>query len=222
MGTVILCIRHLIPLSEVSGRPNGPGITILCRRSAGLRWHVETLAQTWKQRQLYITGDLPPPLPPVRQDTFSNLCIEQQLCAVKRHAGFTSDRSGEGCVFWAPRCDTGFGHPATAAQSSWSKNKHFTSVQKLQKSIENVPVFYLKCRKADRWEIDEKHKRITKNCTTTHCTTAVPLPPHRTKLCHTVLFLYFYVNIYFAMFCWRVWFLWSCFCFFANGSPLKC
>lgn len=30
---------------------------------------------------------------------------------------FTSDKSGEVCVSWAPRCDTDFGRPARAAQS---------------------------------------------------------------------------------------------------------
>lgn len=42
-----------------------------------------------------------------------------------RHVGFTSDRSGEACVFWAPRCDIGFGHPARVARSSWRKNETF-------------------------------------------------------------------------------------------------
>lgn len=37
------------------------------------------------------------------------------------HAAFTSDRSGEVCVFWAPRCGTGFDHPAKATQNSCRK-----------------------------------------------------------------------------------------------------
>lgn len=41
--------------------------------------------------------------------------------ALWRHGGpaFTSDRFGEACVSWAPRCGIGFVRPARAAQSSW-------------------------------------------------------------------------------------------------------
>lgn len=38
--------------------------------------------------------------------------------------GFTSGRSGEACVSWAPRCGTGCGRPAKAGQSSWMENHH--------------------------------------------------------------------------------------------------
>lgn len=126
--------------SKISRTPNGAAIShpfpILCRRSAGLWWHVETgksfySATDWKQQQLYIaTGDLSslPPHTKTRQMwRFLNLGCGAASLRRSSRVGFTSDRSGEVCVFWAPRCDTGSGHPAKAAQSSWRKNKYFLS-----------------------------------------------------------------------------------------------
>lgn len=65
-------------------------------------------ATVWK-RSACSLGFFSPAIQHTHIHTSSHLGSNQQ--------GFTSDTSGEACVFWAPRCDTDCGRPARAAQS---------------------------------------------------------------------------------------------------------
>lgn len=70
------------------------------------RWRVET--QIWKQKYLNVVPGNSS-FSPTTTHVSSNLGSNRQC--------FTSDKSGEACVFWAPQCDIDFDRPARAAQS---------------------------------------------------------------------------------------------------------
>lgn len=96
---------------------NGAGQTEFCKRSAALWWHVEaaestTVTQNRKQQRFL-------------HDDRRLVCFFSSPTSLRSR--ITSCRFGVVCVFWAPRCGIGFGHPAKAAQSSWREETNLGS-----------------------------------------------------------------------------------------------